>query len=137
MATSQRVATALQWDEKYKPRKQGHSGLSYLSTIATTTIVTAAIATATIATATISTTTTATPSAPPVPHLHSHVISEIYTWIETVKHIYCYSFQYNTSNLFTECIQRLISKIYCTSKHVGQIVCYQSFYGILTLKSKL
>ena len=40
------------------------------------------------------------------------------------------------SNLFTECIQDQFRKD-CTSKHVGPIVSYEGFLGILTLKAVL
>ena len=39
-------------------------------------------------------------------------------------------------NLLTECIQDQFLKD-CTSKHMGPIVSYKGFYGILTLKTIL
>ena len=44
--------------------------------------------------------------------------------------------QYNTSNLSTQCIQNQFAflKDY-TSNHVGPIVSYKGFYGILSFKT--
>ena len=63
--------------------------------------------------------------------------------IENIEIIYCHSLsvQYNTIQCYlsTECIQNhfFVFLKDCTSKHVGPIVSYKGFYGILTLKTIL
>ena len=62
--------------------------------------------------------------------------------IENIENIYCHSLsvQYNTIQCYlsTECIQNQFLYLKdCTSKHVGPIVSYKGFEGILTLKTIL